>query len=144
MAEAAASPPVDRSDENREARLGELVAAGRDHGPVAAAVIAAICALWSLFQLWIASPLPFWADFGIIVGVPARGVHLAFAMLLCFLVYPARGHRGNGAIPLADIALAVIAAGTALYIWLVIATTSPGAHSKVTPLSAGSASGAWR
>ncbi len=118
MAEAAAGPPVELSDENREAILSEFVATGRDHGPVAAAVIAAICALWSLFQLWIASPLPFLADFGIIVDVPARGVHLAFAMLLCFLVYPARGHRGSGAIPLADIALAVIAAGTALYVWL--------------------------
>ena len=50
-------------------------------------LIAFIAIFWSLFQLWYASPLPFILDFGILIDVPARAVHLAFGLTLCFLVY---------------------------------------------------------
>ena len=50
-------------------------------------LIALIAILWSLFQLWYASPLPFILDFGILIDVPARAVHLAFGLTLCFLVH---------------------------------------------------------
>ena len=43
---------------------------------------------WSLWQLWIASPLPFTYGFGIFVDLPARGLHLAFGLLLGFLMFP--------------------------------------------------------
>ena len=108
-----ASSPADPKDLARE-----LEARGRTPGPAAALVIATLCVVWSLFQLWIASPLPFLANFGIILDMPARGVHLAFAMLLCFLIFPARGRRPGNAIPPLDIVLALLAAGTALYVWL--------------------------
>ena len=42
---------------------------------------------WSLFQLWYASPLPFLLDFGKLIDVPARAIHLAFGMCLCFSGY---------------------------------------------------------
>ena len=42
---------------------------------------------WSLFQLWYASPLPFLLDFGKLIDVPARAVHLAFGMGLCLCSY---------------------------------------------------------
>ncbi len=117
MAENSSRPagddPVDPGDV-----LNEFEGTGRDPGPVAVAVIAWVCAIWSLFQLWIASPLPFLADFGIIVDIPARGVHLAFALFLCFLIYPLRKRRGAVGVPLADIALAVAGAGAAVYVWL--------------------------
>ena len=108
-----ASSPADPKDLARE-----FEARGRTPGPAAALVIATLCVVWSLFQLWIASPLPFLANFGIILDMPARGVHLAFAMLLCFLIFPARGRRPGNAIPPLDIVLALLAAGTALYVWL--------------------------
>ena len=50
-------------------------------------LIAVVAISWSLFQLWYASPLPFLLDFGKIIDVPARAVHLAFGMTLCFLIY---------------------------------------------------------
>ena len=53
-------------------------------------LIALIAILWSLFQLWYASPLPFILDFGILIDVPARAVHLAFGLTLCFLVYSSK------------------------------------------------------
>ena len=52
-------------------------------------LVATIAISWSLFQLWYASPLPFILDFGKIIDVPARSVHLAFGLALCFLAYPA-------------------------------------------------------
>jgi len=47
-----------------------------------------IAITWSLFQLWYASPLPFILDFGKIIDIPARAIHLAFGLILCFLIYP--------------------------------------------------------
>ena len=52
-------------------------------------LVAFIAISWSLFQLWYASPLPFILDFGKLIDVPARAIHLAFGLTLCFLVYPA-------------------------------------------------------
>lgn len=57
--------------------------------PPYAQVFGAVALAWSFFQLWIASPLPFVFDFGVISGVPARGIHLAFALALCFLGFGA-------------------------------------------------------
>lgn len=43
---------------------------------------------WSLFQLWIASPLPFILNFGIFNSTEARSIHLAFAVFLAFSAFP--------------------------------------------------------
>ena len=51
-------------------------------------LVAAICFLWSLFQLWHASPFPFMTGFGILIDVPARAIHLGFALLLVFMSFP--------------------------------------------------------
>ncbi len=44
--------------------------------------------IWSLWQLWIASPLPFELGFGVFVDLPARSMHLAFGLLLGFFMFP--------------------------------------------------------
>ena len=51
-------------------------------------VVAAIAIIWSLFQLWYASPFPFIFNFGMFKGLPARAIHLGFALTLAFLIYP--------------------------------------------------------
>ena len=51
-------------------------------------LVGSLAVLWSLFQLWYASPLPYLLDFGKFIDVPARAIHLAFGMSLCFLAYP--------------------------------------------------------
>ena len=63
---------------------------------------------WSLFQLWYASPLPFILDFGKFIDVPARAIHLAFGMGLCFLAYPALKIKRNSSISNLDFILAFI------------------------------------
>jgi TRAP-type uncharacterized transport system fused permease subunit len=45
---------------------------------------------WAVFQLWIASPLPYLlADYIPVFHTGTRSIHLAFAMFLGFLAYPA-------------------------------------------------------
>ena len=51
-------------------------------------IVASIAFLWSVFQLWYASPLPFMLGFGVFIDVPARAIHLGFGLLLAFLSFP--------------------------------------------------------
>ncbi|MDA3856645.1 MAG: TRAP transporter permease, partial [Roseovarius sp.] len=44
---------------------------------------------WSLFQLWIASPIPFIVGWGVFNDTESRSIHLAFAMFLAFAAFPA-------------------------------------------------------
>ena len=71
---------------------------------------------WSLFQLWYASPLPFLLDFGKFIDVPARAIHLAFGMGLCFLAYPALKSKRNSSINIFDFALALISLLATFYL----------------------------
>lgn len=50
--------------------------------------IVATAISWSLFQLWIASPLPFELGFGMFNNTEARAIHLGFAIFLAFLIKP--------------------------------------------------------
>ena len=51
-------------------------------------LVACVAFIWSLFQLWYASPLPFMVGFGVFIDVPARAIHLGFALFLVFLLFP--------------------------------------------------------
>ena len=78
-------------------------------------LVAIIAITWSLFQLWYASPFPFWLNFGMFKGLPARAIHLGFALLLAFLIFPyARGKRVN----FIDILIAITGAICCLYIYV--------------------------
>ena len=78
---------------------------------------ATVAITWSLFQLWYASPLPFILDFGKIIDVPARAIHLAFGMILCFLIYPAFKSKKKSKIPISDFILAFISLLVILYVF---------------------------
>jgi TRAP-type uncharacterized transport system fused permease subunit len=57
-------------------------------------IVAGIAIIWSLFQLWYASPFPFMLNIGMFKGLPARAIHLGFALLLAFLIFPfSRGKK---------------------------------------------------
>jgi TRAP-type uncharacterized transport system fused permease subunit len=51
-------------------------------------IIVTAALAWSLFQIWIASPLPFWFHVLIFNDTQARAIHLAFALFLAFLSFP--------------------------------------------------------
>jgi TRAP transporter 4TM/12TM fusion protein len=77
-------------------------------------IVASIAILWTVFQLWIASPFPFIFNFGMINGLPARAIHLGFALTLTFLIYPiSRGKK----ISKIDILISLVAAFCCLYIY---------------------------
>ena len=77
-------------------------------------IVAAIAIIWSLFQLWYASPFPFIFDFGMFKGLPARAIHLGFALTLTFLIFPfSKGKK----ISIIDIFISLIAAFCCLYIY---------------------------
>ena len=81
-------------------------------------VIAGLALLWSLFQLWIASPLPFIFRIGVLNDTETRAIHLAFALLLAFLAYPAFKRSPRDRVPLVDIALGLVAAASAAYLFI--------------------------
>ena len=73
--------------------LDELVASsdagGRSPSGPVGRLIVAVALAWSLFQLWIASPIPFIVGWGVFNDTEARSFHLAFALFLGFMAYPA-------------------------------------------------------
>ena len=77
-------------------------------------IVGSIAIIWSLFQLWYASPFPFIFDIGMFKGLPARAIHLGFALTLAFLIYPISKRKK---ISILDILISFIAAFCCLYIY---------------------------
>jgi TRAP transporter 4TM/12TM fusion protein len=73
---------------------------------------------WSLYQLWIGSPLPSQLGIGFLNDTESRALHLAFAVMLAFLAFPAFSKSPKNRIPYLDYALALVAAFCASYIYL--------------------------
>lgn len=72
---------------------------------------------WSLFQLWIASPLPFLFGWGVLIDLPKRGIHLAFALLLVYLLFPAFSKgRVKNTTGLRDLFIGLLAVVCTLYL----------------------------
>jgi len=65
---------------------------------------------WATFQLWLASPLPFLFRFGIFNSTEARSIHLAFAIFLAYLAFPALKSSPRSYIPVQDWIIATVAA----------------------------------
>jgi TRAP transporter 4TM/12TM fusion protein len=90
----------------------------RAPGPAVARLMLGVALAWSLFQLWIASPLPF--TFGVLVfnDTESRAIHLAFAIFLAYLSYPAFKRSPRDRIPVLDWVFALVGAACAGYIFL--------------------------
>jgi TRAP transporter 4TM/12TM fusion protein len=78
-------------------------------------IVLGIAILWTFFQLWYASPFPFWFNIGMFKGLPARAIHLGFALILTFLIFPAA--RGK-TISIYDVLISLVAAICCLYIYI--------------------------
>ncbi|MEP3275226.1 MAG: TRAP transporter permease [Stappiaceae bacterium] len=83
-----------------------------------ALLIAGTALAWSLFQLWIASPLPYTLGFGVFSSREARPIHLAFALFLAYLVFPAGKSSPRDRIPGLDWAFAILGSLCALYLFI--------------------------
>jgi TRAP transporter 4TM/12TM fusion protein len=81
-------------------------------------LLVSIAAAWSLFQLWIASPVPFMLGFGVFSATEARSIHLAFALFLAYMAYPALKRSPRDRIPIQDWVLATLAAFCGAYMFM--------------------------
>ena len=126
----------DSTTENRQMsddELQDLVAstdsgARNPIGPVGK-FIAGVALFWAVFQLWIASPLPYTA-IGRIIPVlndtQTRSLHLAIAIFLAYMAYPAFKNSSRTKIPVFDWALGItgaLCAGYAFYAYNTLANT---------------------
>lgn len=78
------------------AALASMDTGGRTPGRFTAALLTVSALAWSLFQLWIASPIPYQLGIWIVSDTAARAVHLAFAIWIAFLAFPAVSGRRFG------------------------------------------------
>ncbi len=74
--------------------------------------------IWTLFQLWYASPLPYLFNFFVLNSTEARASHLAFAMFLAYTAFPTFKSSPKSYIPIQDWILALVASLSSAYIFL--------------------------
>ena len=79
-----------------------------------------LCIFWSLFQVYVASSIPFWLSS--LTGISlvfnnqeVRQLHLAFGLVLAMLLHPL-GKNSTQPIPWYDILLALLGASSCLYL----------------------------
>jgi TRAP transporter 4TM/12TM fusion protein len=116
--EGSGGPAAPKSQAELDALVASSDTGARGSTGTVAKVIAGVALTWSLFQLWFASPLPFAVGFGVFNDTEARSIHLAFGIFLAFLAFPAFASSDKSRIPLADWALAFVAAASALYLFI--------------------------
>ena len=107
--------------EGPDSALEDIVAdadtGGRNpHDAFGRAALWYIPLVWSLYQLWIASPLPFMVGF-VWNDTQTRAIHLGFAVLLAFLAFPGLKSSPRHRIPAITWVVAIVAAIAASYLW---------------------------
>jgi len=111
-----------RSIELSEEQLKQIVAeadtGGRKPTGLTAQLLLGVALAWSLFQLWIASPLPFSLGIFVFNDTEARAIHLGFAVFLAFAAYPAFKRSPRDHIPIIDWLFAAAGAFCAAYLFI--------------------------
>ena len=105
---------MNQTDSKIENKISEDLSPTKNLTGLHLKIVAAIAIIWSLFQLWYASPFPFIFNIGMFKGLPARAIHLGFALLLAFLIFPI---SKNKKISIFDILISVAATFCCLYIY---------------------------
>ena len=118
------------SDEELEELVAATDSGARNPSGSVGMMVAGIALFWSAFQLWIASPLPFNPTISNFIPVlndtQSRSFHLAIAVFLAYMVYPAFKKSSRTKIPLYDWALGIVGAlcaGYAFYAYETLAGT---------------------
>jgi TRAP transporter 4TM/12TM fusion protein len=116
------------TDEQLKQLVAEADTGGRKPGGAVAKLMMFTALAWSLFQLWIASPLPYSLGILVLNDTESRSVHLAFAMFLAYLAYPAFKSSPRAYVPLLDWVLALVGVFCASYLFVFYSelSTRPG------------------
>ncbi len=106
------------SDEELKKIVAEADTGGRKPTGFTAQFLMMVALAWSLFQLWIASPLPFSLGIFVFNDTESRAIHLAFAVFLGFAAYPAFKRSPRDHVPVLDWIFAAVGAFCAAYLFL--------------------------
>lgn len=90
----------------------------RSPGPVMSRILLYVAIAWSVFQLWIASPLPFSLGFLVFNDTETRAIHLSFAVFLAYMSYPAFKGSPSDRIPVSDWVFALVGTFCAAYLFV--------------------------
>jgi len=112
------------TDDEIRQMVAESDTGGRRPSGLAAKIVMYTAMAWSLFQLWIASPLPFSLGIFVLNDTMSRSIHLAFAMFLGYLLFPPLARSPRTRIPVQDWALALVGAFCGAYLFLFYAQLS--------------------
>jgi TRAP transporter 4TM/12TM fusion protein len=116
MTKATENPVV---DDQVDDLVAEVDTGGRTpQGTISRNVLFFVPLIWTIFQLWYASPLPFMLNFFVINDTEARSIHLAFAVFLAYTAFPTFKSSPKKHIPLQDWIIAFAAAFCAAYIFI--------------------------
>ncbi len=77
------------SQEELDALVASSDTGGRGTTGTIGIFLTCVALSWSLFQLWIASPIPFVVGWGVFNDTESRSIHLGFAIFLAFAAFPA-------------------------------------------------------
>src|SRR5687768_15593352 len=119
---------IEKAPEQLQELVAQVDTGARKPAGATAIVIFTTALAWALFQFWYASPLPFMLGFGVLNDTEARAIHLAFALFLAFLAWPATKRSPRDRIPLLDWVFAIAGAFAGAYLLLFYAqlATRPG------------------
>ena len=106
------------SDEELKKIVAEADTGGRKPTGLTAQLLLVVALAWSLFQLWIASPLPFSLGVFVFNDTESRAIHLAFAVFLAFAAYPAFKGSPRDHVPVVDWVFAAVGAFCAAYLFI--------------------------
>jgi len=106
-----------------EDQLQEMIAesdtgARNPTGAIPKKVLYYVPLIWTLFQLWYASPLPFIFNIFVLNDTEARSIHLAFAVFLSYVAYPTLKSSPRKYIPIQDWIVGLVGAFCAAYLFL--------------------------
>lgn len=90
-------------------------AGAREPTPLISKSLFYVCLLWALFQIYIATPLPYIFHFLLLNNVLQRSIHLAFALFLIFCYFPRSKRAPVHRIPIYDWLFAIIGVATCCY-----------------------------
>jgi TRAP transporter 4TM/12TM fusion protein len=108
-----------KSEEQLQEMVAETETGARNPtGAIPKKILFYVPLIWTLFQLWYASPLPFIFNFFVLNDTEARSIHLAFAVFLAYTAYPTFKSSPRNYIPVQDWAAGLIAAFCAAYLFI--------------------------
>jgi TRAP transporter 4TM/12TM fusion protein len=108
-----------KSEEQLQEMIAETETGARNPtGAIPKKILFFVPLIWTLFQLWYSSPLPFIFNIGVLNSTEARAIHLAFAVFLAYTAYPTFKSSPRDYVPVQDWVAALIGAFCAAYLFI--------------------------